>query len=177
MPDANLFSASPIIIETFLLIEYVRHVKLRNALPQRDFRDIFPDIRMIGNMSEGRFFVHDGAAANRQLCRRRDSLPAILPPVLGELTGIAELLPPADFATGNPAVHDFADFARLVILRFIKRMRQTFPVNLQGTDLVLLERLEPCVDASRQRILLTIILLLFAQGVYKNAVTSNTLWI
>ena len=93
----------------------------------RDFRDIFPDIRMIGNMSEGRFFVHDRAAAKRQLCRRRDSLPAILPPILGKLAGIAKLLPAADFAAGYPAVHNFADFARLVILRLIKRMRQTFP--------------------------------------------------
>ena len=45
-------------------------------------------------------------------------------------------------------------------------MLQALPVNLQGTDLVLLERLEPCVNAPRQRILLTIILLLFAQGVF-----------
>ena len=125
---------------------YVRYVKPRNTLSQQGFRNIFSDIRMIGGVSD-----------------RRDSLPAILPPVLSKLAGIAKLLPPADFAAGYPAVHDFANFARFVILRFIKRMRQAFPVNLQGTDLVLLEHLKPCVDAPRQRILLTIILLLFAQ--------------
>lgn len=165
-PDANLFCVSSLLKQFVLLIWICPACQAAKHLAAAGILRLFPDIRMIGNMSEGRFFVHDGAAAKRQLCRRRDSLPAILPPILGKLAGIAKLLPAADFAAGYPAVHNFADFARLVILRLIKRMRQTFPVNLQSTDLVLLERLEPCVDAPRQRILLTIILLLFAQRVF-----------
>ena len=61
-PDANLFCVSYHYIETICFADLDMSGMSSRETPCRsgDFRDIFPDIRTTGSMSEGLFFVHDG---------------------------------------------------------------------------------------------------------------------